>query len=128
MRVLIVDDNRSVGKMIGDFLAEEGCTVRLAGDGSEALAALASAEPVDVMIVDAGLPDMEGSEVIRRAMRARPGLRFVVHTGEPDYELPADLRRAGLGGGHVLAKPVTDLYDVLDTLRAVMHETPARHG
>jgi CheY-like chemotaxis protein len=128
MRVLIVDDNRSVGKMIGDFLAEEGCSVRLAGTGREALAALEGGERADVVVVDAGLPDMEGCEVIRRAMRAWPGLRFVVHTGEPDYRLPGDLLDAGLDGRNVLAKPVTDLYDVLETLRLVMHEDPARHG
>ena len=68
MRILLVEDNPSLNEMVSAFLAERGFSVHAAGTGAGALAALAAAS-CDALILDLGLPDMDGMDVLR-AVRA----------------------------------------------------------
>ena len=64
--VLVVDDERSILKAVGAGLAARGYDVRTAATGDEALSGMAT-DPPDVVILDLGLPDLDGVEVTRRA-------------------------------------------------------------
>jgi two-component system KDP operon response regulator KdpE len=64
--VLVVDDERSILRAVGAGLTARGYDVRSASTGQEALDALAT-DPPDVVILDLGLPDLDGVEVCRRA-------------------------------------------------------------
>ena len=64
--VLVVDDERSILRAVGAGLAARGYDVQTASTGQEALDALAT-DPPDVVILDLGLPDIDGVEVCRRA-------------------------------------------------------------
>ena len=64
-RVLVVDDERPIRRFLRTSLSAHGYMVIEATNGEEALAA-ASQEHPDLMILDLGLPDLEGAEVIRR--------------------------------------------------------------
>jgi two-component system KDP operon response regulator KdpE len=65
-RVLVVDDERSILRAVGAGLEARGYDVRSASTGQQALDALAT-DPPDVVILDLGLPDLDGVDVCRRA-------------------------------------------------------------
>jgi two-component system KDP operon response regulator KdpE len=64
-RVLVVDDERAIRRYLHVALSAQDITVLEASTGEEALRAVAVDRP-DVVILDLGLPDMEGTEVARR--------------------------------------------------------------
>jgi len=63
--VLVVDDEKSIRRFLYAGLAEEGYEVSLAETGSEAIEKTAQGRP-DIVILDLGLPDIDGKEVIQR--------------------------------------------------------------
>lgn len=63
--ILIVEDDRSIRNMIAVTLEAEGYTFYTAENGREALLASTSRQP-DIVLLDLGLPDMDGVEVIRK--------------------------------------------------------------
>ena len=65
-RVLIVDDEPQIRRFLKPALAAAGYEVLTAETGQEALRVLASAAP-DVVVLDLGLPDMDGKDVLREA-------------------------------------------------------------
>jgi CheY-like chemotaxis protein len=75
-RVLVVDDNRDAAESLGVLLEYLGADVRVAHDGAGALAMLDSHRP-SLVLLDIGMPGMDGYEVARR-MRAHPGGRDLV--------------------------------------------------
>ena len=102
-RVLVVDDNRDAGDMLGMLLASLHATVRMVHSGPEALAMIDEFDP-DVILLDIGMPFMDGYEVARR-IRARRGkrVRLIALTGWGQEE---DIRRAERAGfDHHLVKP-----------------------
>src|ERR1044071_3193113 len=75
-RVLIVDDEASIQKAVAPLLRSRGYDVEVAGTRPGALAIVA-AHPPDLMVLDLGLPDIEGTEVCRR-VRLASALPIVV--------------------------------------------------
>lgn len=65
LRVLIVDDERAIRRFLRASLAAHGYTVFEAADGREALSAVLADRP-DLIILDLGLPDVDGIEITRR--------------------------------------------------------------
>jgi PAS domain S-box-containing protein len=115
-RVLIVDDNRDAAQSLADLLEISGYEVRVEHDGPAALAA-AREELPEAVLLDIGLPGMDGYEVARRlreAARGRP-LLLVALTG---YGQEGDRQRArDAGFDHHLVKPVT-----FETVEALLSE------
>ena len=64
-RVLVVDDDKALQRALKVALSARGHTVFLAASGDEGLASIALRSP-DVVVLDLGLPDMDGLEVVRR--------------------------------------------------------------
>jgi two-component system KDP operon response regulator KdpE len=64
-RILLVDDEVSIQRTVGPLLRSRGYTVEIAGTGAEALRLVADRAP-DLVVLDLGLPDAEGTEVCRR--------------------------------------------------------------
>lgn len=69
--LLMIEDDARLAGMVSEYLSQNGFTVGHEGDGQRGLAAL-QATPVDLVILDLMLPDMEGLEVCRR-IRTLPG-------------------------------------------------------
>lgn len=119
-RVLVVDDNVDAADTLATFLDMLGLQTEQAHDGPTALAAAPGFAP-DVVLLDIGLPGMDGYEVAR-ALRADPRLgrvRLVALTG---WGADEDRRRAlAAGFDHHLTKPV-DLTVLEELLRRVQLE------
>jgi PAS domain S-box-containing protein len=104
-RILVVDDNQDAADTLAMLLEADGAQARAVYDGAAALAALPGLRPHTVLL-DLGMPDMDGFEVARR-IRADPawcGVRIVALTGwgqESDRE-----RTRGAGFDFHLTKPV----------------------
>ncbi|MBO9515899.1 MAG: response regulator [Variovorax sp.] len=95
-RVLVVDDNLDAAAGIEALLRLDGHEVRLAPDGEQALVALAALRP-DVVILDIGLPKIDGYEVARR-MRGMPEGRGALLIALTGYGQSED-RQAALAAG-----------------------------
>jgi len=102
-RILIVEDEPHVSRLLEFVLVSAGYDVDCVGDGDEAVIALAQAPP-DVLLLDLGLPKRSGRDILRGLPSgpARP-IVIVLTAGLQDYL--ADEMRAG-GADALLAKPV----------------------
>lgn len=114
--VLVVDDDPDLRAVAEDGLKSLGCNVLLAEGGVTALEMLASPLPVDLLLADVRMADMNGLELVRRAREVRPGLRALIMTGGVDVpEHLADPRRTA-----ILRKP----FRAADLAKAIAAVAP----
>jgi CheY-like chemotaxis protein len=105
LRVLVVDDNVDTAESLGMLLQLEGHAVRTAHSGSGAVAAAGEYRP-DVVLLDIGLPGLDGFEVAKR-IRKDPVHQGVVLVALTGYGQEADRQRSHEAGfDHHLVKPV----------------------
>src|ERR1700744_2928469 len=99
--VLVVEDEYKLRDLIRSYLEKEAMVVLSTGSGAEALT-FAERSPVDVVVLDLGLPDVPGEEVARE-LRARSDVPIVILTAKSDERD----RIAGLelGADDYLTKP-----------------------
>jgi signal transduction histidine kinase len=103
-RLLIVEDNPDIADTTATMMAMAGHTVRCARDGMQALAEAQSFEP-EVVLLDVGLPELDGYQVARR-LRQLPQTRQALIIGLTGYGMPADRQRGREAGfDHHLLKP-----------------------
>jgi CheY-like chemotaxis protein/two-component sensor histidine kinase len=117
VRVLIVDDNHDAAALLASALQMAGFAAREAADGSEALRLVEVMAP-DAVLLDLGLPGMDGFEIAGR-LRAlpRPPRLLLAISG---YSSDSTRDRSGAAGFDAhLVKPV-DLEDLMERLRALV--------
>ncbi|GAA3323183.1 response regulator [Paeniglutamicibacter sulfureus] len=112
--VLLVDDEPQLVRALQINLEAEGYAVTTAPDGAKALRAAAS-QPPDVLVLDLGLPDMDGTEVIRR-LRAWTELPIIVLSARHGSSDKVEALDAG--ADDYVTKPF-GLDELLARLRAV---------
>lgn len=100
-RILVVDDDPHIRDVIRFALEKAGMTVTLAEDGSRALAAFGQ-HPVDLVVLDIGMPEIDGLEVCRRLRRSSevPILFLSARDEEIDRVLGLEI-----GGDDYVTKP-----------------------
>ncbi|MGE5179037.1 MAG: PAS domain S-box protein [Bacteroidota bacterium] len=116
-RVLVVDDNRDATETMSMLLGVWGHDTRSANDGPQALGIAAEFQP-EVVLLDIGLPGMDGYEVARR-LHELPGLRNTVLIAMTGYGQEEDrLRSRSAGFARHLVKPAdpATLRKMLETL------------
>jgi len=120
LSVLVVDDNKDAAESLAMLLRTAGAEIHIAHDGPTALAAFERSEP-HVVLLDIGMPDMDGCEVARRLREiARPErVALVALTGWGQDEDRRRVREAGFD--HHLVKPVE-----LAALQALLAALPRR--
>jgi DNA-binding response OmpR family regulator len=110
--VLVVEDDRELREVVRRYLERAGHAVYTTGSGAEALSLLA-AGGIDLMVLDLGLPDLDGIEVLTAARQGQPGAEVpvVVLTARSQVEDRIDgLRR---GADDYLTKPFSPTELVL---------------
>jgi two-component system KDP operon response regulator KdpE len=91
-RILLVDDEAAIQRALGPLLRSRGSEVDIAGTASEALQMFADCAPA-LVVLDLGLPDLEGTEVCRRIRAASqvPIIVLSARGAEPDKVNALDL-------------------------------------
>lgn len=118
--ILVVDDELKITRLVRDYLEQAGFVVATASDGKGAIAAARQLKP-DLIVLDLGLPGLDGLDVIR-ALRTNSNVPVVVVTARADE---AD-RIVGLelGADDYLVKPFSP-KELIARVRAVLRRTDA---
>ncbi len=125
-RVLVVEDERNIWAVITEALIEEGCDVRSASNGREALEIVLAWKP-DAILCDLMMPVMDGW-AFREAMRDLPNglgdVPLIVLSGTREVRAHAE----AIGAAGALPKPF-DLDEVVETVEQVLRRhVPRRNG
>ena len=120
-RVLVVEDDADIAGVLRRSLDKEGYEVRIAGDGEAALDQAGDFEP-DAVVLDLGLPRLDGVEVCRR-LRDEGDVPILILTARD----AVDARVEGLDSGadDYLVKPF-EREELLARLRALLRRRPPR--
>jgi DNA-binding NarL/FixJ family response regulator len=116
--VLIADDHAVVRAGLRQFLAEDRSITQIgeAGTGKETLEMLRAGK-WDLVILDIGMPDRSGLDVLRHIRAAHPGTNVLVISGYPERQYALNVLRAGASG--FLAK-TSAADDLLKAVNAVL--------
>jgi DNA-binding response OmpR family regulator len=115
VRVLVVDDEERLTRFVARGLRRHGMAVDVAASGDEALRK-AFAVPYDVVVLDRGLPGIEGDEVCERLVRARPETAILMLTAAGS--LNDRIEGLNLGADDYLGKPFA-FAELVARIRAV---------
>jgi DNA-binding NtrC family response regulator len=108
--VLVVDDEKNIQLTLSRALSMAGYAVETASGGREALEKIA-ALPVDVVVMDVRMPDLDGLAVLERARQTRPELPVVIMSGHGSIETVRGAFK--LGAFDYLEKPITEKEKLL---------------
>jgi DNA-binding NarL/FixJ family response regulator len=95
-RVLVADNNSDLAEVLGEILRMEG-SFEFAGhvsSGTDALTRVTT-ERIDILILDLGLEDLHGFDVLERLVQTGSPTKVIVHTGHSSPELAAHAKRKG---------------------------------
>lgn len=118
-RVLIVEDDATITRLVRDNLTYEGFEVDCAADGDEAIAKARSFAP-DLVLLDLTLPRMDGLTVCRALSGLRPKTAIVIVTARNRNE--DKVRGLELGADDYITKPFA-LEELLARVHAVLRRT-----
>jgi len=103
-RILIVDDEQRIRTSLGEFIKQEGHTVSLVADASEALSLLRE-ELFDVVVTDIILPRKSGVALLGNIHDTQPDVQIIMITDEPEIETAMEAVRKG--AFDYLSKPIS---------------------
>jgi len=118
VRVLLVDDELEFLETLIKRMKKRDVDVDGVGSGEEALTIL-NEDPVDVVVLDVKMPDMDGIDVLREIKRRHPSIEVVMLTGHANIEVA--VRGMELGAFDYLMKPIDIdelLYKIEDAYKA----------
>jgi len=115
-RILIVDDNLMMRKLIRNIFANEEYDIVEAENGSEGLE-IAKNHNIDLVITDIIMPVMEGLELIMHLKRDFPGIKIIAISGGKPYYLYMAKK---LGIEKIFTKPL-DLHQFLNAVKKLIH-------
>lgn len=122
MKILIVEDDERVADALAGFLGRAGYAVERAGDARGALEMLGT--DTEAVILDLGLPDVDGIEVCRR-IRAISGVPILIATARS--QVHERIRGLRAGADDFLVKPY-DVQELLARIEAVTRRSQAIGG
>jgi len=115
MRILIVEDEKSLASEIKQFLEKEDYNINIANTGNEA-SELIAVNPYDFILLDIGLPDYNGLDLIKEAKEYNSEAYFIVITARG--ELEDKIKGFDLGADDYLPKPFS-LLELLSRIQAI---------
>jgi two-component system, OmpR family, response regulator len=122
MRILVIEDDAAIADAIGAALANAGHAVDRLASGRQADAALRD-HPYDLVVLDLGLPDVDGAELLRRLRARADAVPVLVATARE--ELEERVRALDLGADDYLVKPFA-LREFEARVRALLRRRTTR--
>jgi two-component system KDP operon response regulator KdpE len=122
-RILLVDDEVSIQRAVGPLLRSRGYEVDIAGTGAQALAAFAERKPA-LVVLDLGLPDIEGTEVCRRIRATSPVPILVLSARGAEAD---KVNALDLGADDYVTKPFGP-EELLARIRVALRRTAAENA
>ncbi|HTQ52249.1 MAG TPA: response regulator [Candidatus Acidoferrales bacterium] len=123
IRILLIEDDSNLRRMLYYDLIEAGYTVSEAIHGADGLRQL-HAHPADLVITDMLMPEMDGVETVQQLRRSFPGLKIIAISGgglaSPDHYLKIAQK---LGADKTLKKPFT-FPELLDAIHELYPPAP----
>jgi DNA-binding NtrC family response regulator len=120
-RILIVDDDENIRKVLVAILEDEGYNVESVGTAKEAIERTRK-KYYNMALIDIRLPDMEGIELLTRMKDTTPKIRKVIITGYPTLQNAVDA--VNRGANAYILKPF-DVGKVLKTLKEQLQKQEA---
>jgi len=125
MRILFVEDNRDLRLLVTGHLASRGFTIDGVARVDDAIAVMAATR-YDLLLLDLGLPDGDGAEIVEIAQRGGDGALPVIILTARDA-ITERIRLLNLGADDFVLKPF-DLSELEARIRAVLRRPGARAG
>ena len=122
VRVLVVEDDEDIAQVLQRSLRMEGYEVRLADDGEAGLSEAKDFLP-DLVVLDLGLPKLDGLEVARRLREGEDDVPILILTARDALESRVD--GLDMGADDYLVKPF-ERQELLARLRALLRRRPPR--
>jgi two-component system, OmpR family, alkaline phosphatase synthesis response regulator PhoP len=118
-RILVVDDQDAIRRLLETGLTDAGAEVWTANDGAAALQMLEALEP-ELILLDLSMPGVTGWQVLEslRAANHRPNVPVILQTSADDFDSFERARRLGVAA--FISKPFR-LSEVVETCRRVLH-------
>jgi len=123
VRILYVEDNDDNVYVVKNRLTRAGFTVLIATDGAQGVAMAADERP-DLILMDLGLPVLDGWEAVRR-IKAAPQSRNIPVIALSAHAMPGDPERAIAAGCDDFDTKPVDFKRLLDKIRALMPASSA---
>lgn len=128
MRILVVEDETELRELLGRALKRQGHAVDLAGDGTDGLH-FATEYPVDLAIIDLGLPGESGMEIVRRVRERELKYPILILTARSDWQDKVEALE--IGADDYVTKPfrIEELMARVNALlrRSAGHAAPEVH-
>ena len=124
IRILIVDDEPPIRRFLRTSLVSQGYQVLEAGDGTEAMDAL-KRNAVDVVVLDLGLPNMHGFEVIERLRKSGSPIPIIVLSSRTDEA--GKVKALDLGADDYVTKPF-GIDELLARIRTTLRHRLQKEG
>lgn len=124
LRILVIDDEPPIRRFLNTSLVAQGYRVLEAADGTSALAALKS-NPVDVVVLDLGLPDISGFEIIKTLRDQGSVIPIVVLSSRADEV--GKVKALDLGADDYVTKPF-GIDELLARIRAALRHRLQQQG
>jgi CheY-like chemotaxis protein len=123
-RVLIVDDETNIRRMMRITLEADGYEVEEAPDGQKGLELFGDGSRFEAVVLDQKMPGMDGIETLRQMLRRSPGATIIMVTAFGSIELAVEAMKAG--ARDFLKKPLTPAL-LRDALLAALSRRPEAH-
>jgi len=125
MRVLLIEDENRVASFISQGLEGAGYATDVAERGGDALARLRGGQSWDLILLDVGLPDMDGFEVLAQIRKADQLTPIIMLTARGD--VPSRVKGLDLGADDYLPKPF-DFDELVARIRAQLRHDRQQQG
>lgn len=116
-KILVVDDDEGICRILHMSLSEGGYRVLTAGTGRDALEIIRNEHPA-IVLADITMPGMDGIELLQRIKEENPHTKVIMMTGHVDLEFV--MNRLRYEAADFIAKPIS--YATLETALKRMHE------
>jgi DNA-binding NtrC family response regulator len=120
-RVLIIDDNEMIREALSEMLSQAGYSILEAEDGKSAIQ-LTSLEPVDLIITDLFMPEIDGLEVIQHVRRQHPRVKIIAMSGGGSRGLVELLSVAQKMGAHKIFMKPFEWDEILGAIEELLAE------